>query len=221
MSTIPIIAGLYRRTQCGRNPIPYKILNEIKSSLKINGWYKDEFLFLAGDTASARDLEAFGLEVYRVFDDAPMSIMRDAVQKMKHWMCYWAIRQFGEVVWVDWDTISLRQPDQQFWDWCHAHDTPKFVYIPNYWATVNSSVYYAPVSWAEAMERSFRVEVSKPNDELLWAAVLPSDVRERPEYWWGKRAVNIWTPEECKDVDEQTYFAHVRYFSYAGLLKKT
>jgi len=220
MATIPLIAGLYCGNYDGVTCVPNDILNEIKASLKINSWYKNRFLFLAGDAASACHMEAFGLRVHRVFDDAPLSIRRDAVHKMKHWMCYWAMRRFGEVLWVDWDTICLRQPDQQFWDWCRAYETPKFVYIPNYWATVNCSVYYVPVSWAEAMERSFSVEVTEPNDELLWAAVLPPDVRERPEYWWGRRAVNIWTPDECKDVDEQTYFAHVRSLSFASLIRK-
>ncbi len=133
-------------------------------------------MVLAGDTWSARRLEGFGLEVARVFDDAPAEIHQDAAHKMKHWMCRWALRTYGEYLWVDWDTVLLRPPDAGFWDWCRAHGTPKFIHIPGYWATVNCGVYYAGAGWAEAMDRSFSAEVAEPNDELLWASVLPTDV---------------------------------------------
>lgn len=135
-------------------------------------------------------------------------------------MVLWAVKTFGEVLWIDWDTINLRPLDQQFWDWCHAYDTPKFVYIPNYWAVVNCSVYYVSEPWAKAMECSFYSHVSEPNDELLWANVLPKNIQSRPEFWWEDRVLNIWTPEECNTTTDRTYFAHVRYLEFVNLLKR-
>ena len=138
---------------------------------------------------------------------------------MKHWMCMWALREFGEFLWVDWDTVMLRSPDSSFWAWCRAHGTPKFVHIPDYWATVNCGVYYAGSDWLSAMEHSFDAEVSEPNDELLWASVLPRDVRSRPEFWWGSRVAQIWNCSDMAAVDEDTYFAHVKHLSWASTLR--
>lgn len=220
MDRPPMIAGLYRYVRNGVASEPRKTLTEIPRSLALNPRYRDEFLFLAGDEASGRDLESFGIEVSRVFADAPEDVRRDAAHKMKHWMCLWAIQEYGEVLWVDWDTVCLRWPDADFWSWCRRYGTPKFVLIPNYWATVNCAVYYANAVWADAMERSFQARVPEPNDELLWRSVLPEDIVQRPEFWWGDRVMNIWKPEEVERVTPATYFAHVRYFEYAELLRR-
>lgn len=218
--TPPIITGLYRNTE-GAAPVrPERILAEIPLSLQINKWYAREMLFLAGDDESARELESFGLHPYRVFSDAPAHIQQQAVHRMKHWMCYWALQTFGEVLWVDWDTINLRPLDQAFWDWCRAFSTPKFVYIPDYWATVNCSVYYIPASWSQQMLKSFEIVADPPNDELLWTGVLPSNIRNFPEFWWKDRVYNIWIPEELDQITNNTYFLHVRELNYVHLLQR-
>ena len=138
---------------------------------------------------------------------------------MKHWMCAWALKEFGEFLWVDWDTVMLRPPDRDFWAWCRACGTPKFVQIPNYWATVNCGVYYSGASWLEAMHQSFEARVSEPNDELLWASVLPGDVASRPEFWWGERVAQVWTRADFQAVGTRTYFAHVKHLEWAEELR--
>ena len=215
----PMIAGLYPYVRGGVVHPPRGTLDEIPVSLELNPFYRENLLVLAGDRESASRLEGFGLRVHRVFDDAPDAVRFDAAHKMKHWMCRWALGEFGEFLWVDWDTVLLRPLDDGFWDWCRAHETPKFIYIPEYWATVNCGVYYAGAAWAEAMTRSLDAVVSEPNDELLWASVLPQDVRDRPEYWWGGRASNIWTRDDFATVGTGTYFAHVRHFDWADDLR--
>ena len=149
-----MIAGLYPYVRGGVVPPPRGTLDEISVSLELNPFYRENLLVLAGDRESASRLEGFGLRVHRVFDDAPDAVRFDAAHKMKHWMCRWALGEFGEFLWVDWDTVLLRPLDDGFWDWCRAHETPKFIYIPEYWATVNCGVYYAGAAWAEAMTRS-------------------------------------------------------------------
>ncbi len=215
-----MIAGLYRYVRGGVVSEPRKTLSEIPQSLAHNPRYHEELTILAGDRASARDLQRLGLTVSRVFSDAPEDVRRDAAHKMKHWMCLWGVREFGEVLWVDWDTVCLRWPDDHFWSWCRRHETPKFVFIPNYWATVNCAVYFVNDVWADAMVQSLRADVSEPNDELLWTSVLPQDVVLRPEFWWGNRVVNVWTPKEVERVTERTYFAHVRRFEFADALRR-
>ncbi len=215
----PLIAGLYPYARGGTVRPPTVTLSEVPASLAANPAYRDDLTVLAGDRASAAQLEAFGLRVHRVFDDAPSAVRRDAAHKMKHWMCRWALAEYGEFLWVDWDTVLLRRPDEAFWSWCRSHGTPKFIRIPGYWATVNCGVYYAGGQWAEAIERSFDAVVSEPNDELLWASVLPRDVVERPEYWWGERVVHVWTPADMAPVGAQTYFAHVKHLAWAEDLR--
>ena len=100
-------------------------------------------------------------------------------------MCRWAPQEFGEFLWLDWDTVLLRYPDQSFWEWCRRHGTPKFIHIREYWAIVNRGDYYAGSQWAEAMEHSFHAVVEVPNSELLWDSVLPKDVLDRKEFWLG------------------------------------
>ena len=217
--SIPMIAGLYPRTRGGVASRPKRTLREIPASLDINPAYRENLIVLAGDHASSAQLKSLGLRVRRVFHDAPGDVRRDAVHKMKHWMCLWALREFGEFLWVDWDTVMLRSPDEGFWAACRERGTPKFIRIPNYWATVNCGVYYANDGWADAMERSFTTRVSEPNDELLWASVLPSDVRERGEFWWGGQVAHIWDECDFAAVTESTYFAHVRRLNWAERLR--
>jgi len=216
----PMIAGLYPYVRGGVVHPPKVTLSEIPASLAANPSYRDDLLVLAGDRTSAAQIEAFGLRVHRVFDDAPSTVRIDAAHKMKHWMCRWALEEYGEFLWVDWDTVLLRPPDESFWAWCRAHGTPKFVHIAGYWATVNCGVYYAGHGWAEAMDRSFDAAVGEPNDELLWASVLPADIAGRPEYWWGHRVAQVWTRDDFARVSPGTYFAHVKHLEWAGDLRK-
>ena len=218
--SVPMIAGLYPYTRDGIKHAPRVTLAEIPQSLDVNPPYRDELLVLAGDDESARQLEAFGLRVHRVFDDAPAAVRRDTAHKMKHWMCLWALQEFGEFLWVDWDTVMLRPPDAEFWAACRDRRTPKFVWIDDYWATVNCGVYYACDEWTDAMRHSFQAEVSEPNDELLWASVLPPDVRARPEFWWGERVVQIWDEGDFAQIGSLTCFAHVKEFQWAEALRR-
>ncbi len=215
----PMIAGLYPYTRGNVMHQPKITLEEIPLSLRVNSSYREDLLVLAGDQTSADQLTAFGLRVHRVFNDAPVEVHRDTAHLMKHWMCLWALREFGEFLWVDWDTVLIRRPDEEFWEYCRQSGTPKFIHIPGYWATVNCGVYYAGKDWLPAMERSFETEVSEANDELLWTNVLPADVRERDEFWWGERAKNIWSEEEFDTVTNGTYFAHVKHLEWAERLR--
>lgn len=218
--SIPMIAGLYPYTRDGITHPPREILREIPASLEINPSYREDLIVLAGDESSAHMLSDFGLSVKRVFDDAPVEVRRDTAHKMKHWMCLWALREFGEFLWVDWDTVMLRRPDEAFWKACRTPKTPKFVWIDNYWATVNCGVYYACDEWIPAMVRSFQTEVTEPNDELLWTSVLPPDVREKKEFWWGQRVVQVWTEAGFDSVTGETYFAHVKRLDWADKLRR-
>ena len=136
----PMIAGLYSYTRNGVTRRPEVTLSEIPISLATNPTYRDDLLVLEGDDPSAARLESFGLRAHRVFNDTPAAVRVDAAHKMKHWMCRWALKEFGEFLWVDWDTVLLRRPDQSFWAWCRRHGTPRFIHIPGYWATVNCGV---------------------------------------------------------------------------------
>ena len=216
---IPIIAGLYPYTRGGVAHPPTVTLQEIPLSLEVNPSYRRDLLVLAGDVASAKQLESFGLNVHRIFDDAPAEIHRDTAHKMKHWMCLWALETFGEFLWVDWDTVMLRQPDEDFWSFCRRGGTPKFIQIPNYWAIVNCGVYHAGRGWIDAMKRSFGAAVPEPNDELLWASVLPADILTRSEFWWGERVVQIWNRNDINIVGPGTYFAHVKHLGWANDLR--
>ncbi len=209
-----MVAGLFAVHKKGHLYVAPKIIREIKQSLQINRWYKNKLIFLAGDVAAARVLESFDLPVFRVFDDAPAHVCQEPAFRMKHWMIFWMLQKFGEVLWIDWDTINLIPLDDAFFSFCRAHQTPKFVYIPGYHATVNCSVYYVSHHWIKEMERSFSSQVSNPNDELLWTSVLPKDVVHLKEFWWGDKVVNVWLKSECSWIKKETYFVHVKTFSY-------
>lgn len=217
----PMIAGLYPYRRGGVTSPPVVTLAEIPRCLEVNPWYRKDLLVLAGDDASRAHLEGFGLDVHRVFDDAPEAVQRDAAHKMKHWMCLWALREYGEFLWVDWDTVCLRRPDADFWSWARSSGTPRFIRIPDYWATVNCGVYFGGGDWAEAMERSFDAEVEQPNDELLWRSVLPGDVLERPEFWWGSEVVHVETRDDFARLGSETRFVHVKDLDWAQALRRS
>ena len=214
-----MIAGLYPFTRGGVCQKPCTTLREIPESLKINPFYREQLIMLAGDQTSADALEGFGLKVHRVFDDAPDWVHYNTAHLMKHWMCRWAIEQFKEFLWIDWDTVLIHPLDEAFWTWCREAGTPKFIHIPNYWATVNCGVYYAGHQCKDAMDLSFEAVVQEPNDELLWASVLPVDICKRPEFWWGHRAVNVWTRGDFELIGSGTYFAHVKDLDWADELR--
>ena len=218
--TLPMIAGLYPYARGGVVRRPTVTLKEIPQSLEVNPIYRESLHVLAGDRTSADHLSSFGLSVTRIFDDAPPTVQRDAAHKMKHWMCRWALAEFGEFLWVDWDTVCLRPPDEAFAAWVRASATPRFIRIPDYWATVNCGVYYTPDTWAAAMDESFGALVSEPNDELLWSSVLPSDVRDRDSFWWGPKVVHVEREADLKLVTPDTWFAHVKQLDWAERLRK-
>jgi len=219
MSTPPLIAGLYPYTRNGVTRPPRFTLAEIPESLRVNPWYRERLTVLAGDRTSAEHLRGFGLRPTRIFDDAPPEIQRDAAHKMKHWMCRWALREFGEALWVDWDTVTLKDPDDALWARCRSSPTPRFIRIPGYWATVNCGVYYVPSSWAEAMDASFGAAVEEPNDELLWRAVLPRDVIDRAEFWWAGEAAHVEKMADFEQVGPTAYFAHIKKLGWADALR--
>lgn len=206
-----LITGLFSNN--GKK-IPKKVLDEAHTSLKVNKWYKHRLLFLAGDQHSNIALQELGVSVYRVFDDAPGFVQEAPAFRMKHWMVYQMLKDYKEVLWIDWDTISMKPLDQPFFDYCRRENTPKFVYIPGYHATVNCSVYYVNQKWLSAMEKSFYLPTKTPNDELMWTNILPKNVTDLDEYWWGERVVNVWLESECSWVKPETYFAHVKTFDY-------
>lgn len=215
----PMISGLYFYCRGGERHFPKFTTAEIPQSLVVNPSYRERLIVYAGDRESAALLEGHGLRVHRILDDAPASVHRDAAHTMKHWICLQALEEFGEFLWVDWDTVLLREPDDSFWSWCREHDTPKFLRIDSYWATVNCGVYYCPRSWRERLVESFAAVVDEPNDELLWRAVLPRDVTSRPEFWWNGRVEQIWTESDIQRVGQRTTFAHVKALSWAEQLR--
>jgi len=97
--SIPMIAGLYPYTRGGVARPPTVTLEEIPQSLEINPSYRRDLLVLAAMQARRSNWESFGLEVHRIFDDAPPEIHHDTAHKMKHWMCCWALETFGEFLW--------------------------------------------------------------------------------------------------------------------------
>ncbi len=210
----PLVMGLFSVKKREGRTVTSKMIKELGRSVRVNPWYREKVLFLAGDLISAKILEACGLRIYRNFQEAPREIHEQSVFLMKHWMMLSTLREFGEVLWIDWDTISLLPLDSPFFEFCRAHQTPKFVYIPGYHATVNCSVYYVSHHWLKAMEKSFETNVNSSNDEMLWRSVLPEDVVNKPEFWWGDRVVNVWLKNECSWAKPETYFAHVKTFAY-------
>jgi hypothetical protein len=206
-----MIMGLYPYIRNGeRRGFKAGLMEEIADSLNCNPFYAEQMMFLAADSSSARILEARGLRVLRIFEDAPEHVWRDTVHKMKHWMGLWALREFGEYLWVDWDTVAVAEPDENFWEGCRSGGTPKYIRIEGYkHAVVNCGVLYVPAAWAAAMERSLHLPARSSNDEHLWEAVLPADVLNRPEFWFGTEVRYISGADRADRVTSKLCFAHL------------
>ena len=216
MRRITFISGLFDNIRDGVFSPKSGIEKEIETTLKFNPHYRELLTCYADSEDNAAIMQANNLSVHKIITDAPDSIIRDSRYKMKQWMMYQAVKEFGDVVWIDWDTYNKRLVDHRFVDYCLATNTPKFTFIKGgYWAVVNCAVYYANRSHLQLFEKSFSSKVSEPNDELMWASVLPKDIVGRKEYWFGDMVVNIWDRIDFKDVTDNTYFLHLKDF---GLL---
>lgn len=209
-----LLTGLFSKKKGHLEKISQEILYEVQTSLLINQWYRERLIFLAGDVFAANVLKNFGLKVYCVFDDAPDFILKEPVFRMKHWMVYQMLRHYEEVIWIDWDTVNIKPLDRAFFAFCRKYQTPKFVYIPGYHATINCSVYYVCQKWLSAMEKSFYTLPLETNDELMWLSVLPKDIKAKKEFWWDDYVVNVWLQNECDWVTSNTYFVHIKTFDY-------
>jgi hypothetical protein len=173
---------------------------------------------LSGDRHCTDALSQVGLKVTKNFEDAPEFVKANSAHLMKHWMCIWALREFGEFIWVDWDTLMVKEPQDDFYEYCREHQTPKFIHIKHYWATVNCGVYYAPYAWLDRMVTGLETNLSEPNDELCWAAVLPRDVVNDSRFWWGNRVINIWKEDDMQAVPATACFLHVRDLRWSNSL---
>lgn len=214
--------GYYSKFRDGIPKDNSNIQMEIKKSLKINPQYRHIAHFYAGDEIAAEILEQNDLNIHHIITDAPEHVLNNSVHRMKHWICYKALKEFGEFIWIDWDTILLGKLNDAFYDWCRRFDTPKFVYIPDYQWGVNCGVYYANTSWLEPMKESFKV--SHFNDEMLWQSILPPNYQEMKEYWWGSLVVNIsdlydplkleknpnHTARQFGKITKETVFVHIK-----------
>jgi len=218
INKIYCISGLYFYTQNGITSYPKKIISEIEQSLNFNSWYKQEIICYADTKEMAKVLSNFGLSVHNVFDNAPQHIKQNAAHKMKHWMMFQAAKEFKHVLWIDWDTYSLKQIDDHFVSRCLSTLNPKFTYIPNYWATLNCSVYYLNESYLDLMEKSFYSDVPVPNDELLWKSVLPKNITNLKEYWLEDLVINIWQKSDFQYITNNTYFLHLKDFELLNYL---
>jgi hypothetical protein len=214
----PFIAGLYQYCRAGRCRPPTKTLEEITLSLRANPGYSDMLTVLSGNHHCTAALSQLGLKVTKTFEDAPAFVKANSAHLMKHWMCIWALREYGEFIWVDWDTLMTREPQDDFYDYCREHQTPKFIRIKHYWATVNCGVYYAPHTWLDQMTAGLEANLSEPNDELCWATVLPKNVVSDSRFWWGDRVINVWNKEDMKAVPAAACFLHVRDLRWANHL---
>ncbi|GBE55522.1 hypothetical protein BMS3Bbin15_01698 [archaeon BMS3Bbin15] len=210
MRTTPvIISGLFRDTRQRGDMTPYKTLAEIKSCLKLNPQYGEELIFFAADDWCAKKLSSLGLYVEKIMDDAPQIARIEANTRMKFWMCNWALEEFGEYLWVDWDAICLKWPDNQFWKTVRKSGNPKFTYIRNYWARVNCAVHYASSKLGDLREY-VGIPLEEPNDELIWMKILSEKGIFDDDIWLNEMTVNIWLEKDLDLITPNTYFAHVR-----------
>jgi len=209
---ISCISGLYFYVRSGISSYPYKIISEIKRSIQLNPWYKHQLICYADSREMADILSSLGLYVHKVLDDAPELIKVDSAHKMKHWIMFQAAQEFKNVLWIDWDTYSLKKIDSYFISWCTSSENPKFTYIPHYWAIVNCSVYYLSDSYLDLMEKSFYAHVPIPNDELLWRSVLGDEILSIREYWLWDMVINVWEPSDLGRITNNTYFLHLKDF---------
>jgi hypothetical protein len=215
-----LISGLYSDSKKGLSKIPLKTIREINESLVINQNYRNDIIVLAGDDACSEILSKIGLIPKKNFRDAPEFIKNNSVHLMKHWMCIWALREYDEFIWIDWDTIQIKTLDKFFFDYCRKYNTPKFIYIKKYWAKVNCGVYYSNINWLEKMELGLSSLDSETNDELCWSKVLPNNLDLDHRYWWGDLIINIWDKNDLNKITKNTYFIHVKDFSLYSDVKK-
>lgn len=68
----PMIAGLFPYTRSGIARPPVVTLSEIPTSLAVNPSYRRDLIVLAGDSDSAAQLRAHGIDPVRVFDDSSL-----------------------------------------------------------------------------------------------------------------------------------------------------
>lgn len=106
-----------------------------------------------------------------------------------------ATSALGEFLWVDWDTVCVRDPDEELASFVRATATPRFIGIPGHWATVNGGVYDAHASWTDAMDESL------------------------PDFWWGARAVHVESEEQISWVTSAAWFAHVKRLEWAPRIR--
>jgi len=217
---ITFISGLYFYVRNGKTNYPDKIVQEVDKSLQLNCWYRQKLICYADTKEMAKVLSDKGLHVHKVFDDAPNEIKFNTAHKMKHWIMLNAVKEFNNVVWLDWDTYSLKAIDEIFINKCFSSEHPKFTYIKNYWATVNCSVYYLNKCYIPLMEKSFKSVVTEPNDELLWKSVLPDNICSLRDYWLDDFVINIWDDKDFENIMENTYFLHLKDFSMLSRLTK-
>jgi len=220
---VPMIMGLYPYIRRGEN-LGFKpsMLKEIKECLECNPGYRERMVFLAADQQMAAILHSFGLRVTRTFEDAPDHVWFNTAHRMKHWMGLWALQEFGEYLWVDWDTVATKMPDANFWRTCRTGGTPKFILILGYQhAVVNCGVLYVPGGWTGLMARSFTLSARSPNDEHLWETVLPGNVLECAEFWFGPEVQYISRPERVDRVTRGLRLAHLGRggFEVAGAIQ--
>lgn len=213
MSKLTLISGLYKNIRGGELASSDRIRQEICDSITHNPHYRNQLICYADSKESADFLKNQGCYVHKVFDDAPSDIIFDAKHKMKHWIMYNAAKEFGNVLWIDWVTLNIKPVDDKFENHCLSSPHPKFTWINNYWAIVNCSVYYLNESSLGIMKESFSAKVPEPNDELLWASVLPPNVRNQKEYWLNDLVINIWLESEFSEITPNTYFLHLKDFS--------
>ena len=217
--TLTFVSGLYFYTRNGKSKYPDNIITELEQSLKINPWYKEKLICYADSAKMAEVLVNNGLYVHKVFDNAPIEILIDTAHKMKHWMMLEAVKEFNDVIWVDWDTYAIKPIDEIFIQKCLNTENPKFTFINNYWATVNCAVYYLNKKYIKIMEQSFNSVVDEPNDELLWKSVLPKNINSLKQFWLDDFVINIWDEVDFNNVTENTYFLHLKNFEMLTKLK--
>ncbi|WP_298393691.1 hypothetical protein [Flavobacterium sp.] len=217
--TITLVSGLYFYTRNGKSNYPDNIISELKQSLKINPWYREQLICYADSKEMADVLKTNGLYVHKIFDTAPIEILKDTAHKMKHWIMFEAVKEFNDVIWIDWDTYALKPIDEVFIQKCLKTENPKFTLIQNYWATVNCAIYYLNKKYAAIMEQSFDAIVAEPNDELLWKSVLPKNIVALEHFWLNDFVINIWDEEDFKNITNNTYFLHLKNFDMLSKLK--
>lgn len=185
-------------------------MQELNYCLECNPIYRETMIFLAADQTTADMLSSLGVRVTRIFKDAPDHVWFNTTHRMKHWMGLWALREYGEYLWVDWDTIMTREADGEFWSNCRQGGTPKFIRIPAYkHAVVNCGVLYVPGAWGERMETSFELGAHLTNDEHIWEKILPENVLERPEFWFGPEVQHVSGAQKTGRITSQLRFAHL------------